>query len=95
MAARIYKTFKNITQSGQRFKNIWVLEFLPNYKAFIEPVMGWTSGSDTVASEVKLQFNSLEAAIKYANNINLSYEIIETSPLVINYNNNYLNNFSA
>ncbi|WHQ46771.1 MAG: ETC complex I subunit [Candidatus Midichloria sp.] len=93
MAARIYQAFKSTTQSGKKLLGKWILEFTPQTKNFIEPVMGWTGGYDTLASEVKLYFESKEAAINYAINASIEYEVLEPKPskVVLNsYTNNFL-----
>ncbi|MDJ1304883.1 MAG: ETC complex I subunit [Candidatus Midichloria sp.] len=93
MAARIYQAFRSTTQSGKKSLGKWVLEFTPQTKNFIEPVMGWTGGYDTLASEVKLYFNSKEAAMNYAANSSIEYEMLEPKPSKITLNS-YINNFS-
>jgi len=92
MAARIYKSFKSATQSGKKFLNKWVVEFIPETKNFIEPVMGWTGGCDTLASEVKLYFDSKEDAMDYAASNFINYEVTEQAPLK-HVCNAYVDNF--
>lgn len=92
MAARIYKSFKSATQSGREALCKWVLEFIPEQNNFIEPVMGWTGGYDTLASEVKLYFDSKEEAINYAVNYMIEYEVLESKTCKMSYKS-YTNNF--
>ena len=94
MAARIYKSFKSPTQSGKRNLNQWVLEFITTKSSFVEPVMGWTGGYDTLASEVKLYFSSKEEAINYAANNKIEYELLESVANKITYKA-YVNNYIA
>ena len=65
MRARIYQPAKTATQSGQARTRTWVLEFAPESKRFSDPLMGWTGSSDTQA-QVRLTFDSKEAAVEYA-----------------------------
>ncbi|MBK5933150.1 NADH dehydrogenase [Rhodovulum imhoffii] len=65
MRARIYKPAKTPTQSGQARTHQWVLEFAPASAREIDPLMGWTSSSDTL-TQVRMRFASKEAALNYA-----------------------------
>lgn len=64
MSARIYKPAQNAMQSGPGDDH-WVLEFEPAEKRRIDPLMGWT-GSGDMRSQVKLKFETKEAALAYA-----------------------------
>lgn len=76
MQATIFKPCKTAMQSGTRNCKEWVLEYEPNAKRTIEPVMGWVSSSDTMR-EVKLRFDSKEEAIQFAENNDIKYHVIE------------------
>ncbi|MGG7643774.1 ETC complex I subunit [Rhodovulum sp. YNF3179] len=65
MRARIYKPARNAMQSGTAKTRHWVLEFSPASPREVDPLMGWTS-SDDMLSQVKLSFDSKEAALSYA-----------------------------
>jgi NADH dehydrogenase len=65
MSARIYKPARNAMQSGQGKTTHWVLEHAADTARDIDPLMGWTSSSDT-QTQVKLRFPSKEAALDYA-----------------------------
>lgn len=52
-------------QSGTGKSKYWLLEFAPASRREVDPLMGWTSSSDTQA-QVKLKFDSKEAALEYA-----------------------------
>ncbi|KAJ56419.1 ETC complex I subunit [Actibacterium mucosum KCTC 23349] len=65
MQARIYQPARNAMQSGNAKSNHWVLEFAPASARSVDPLMGWTSSADTQA-QVKLSFDSKEAALNYA-----------------------------
>jgi NADH dehydrogenase len=51
--------------SGTAKTRIWLLEFAPTEAREVDPLMGWTSSSDT-QSQVRLQFDTLEQAVEYA-----------------------------
>ena len=51
--------------SGMGRTRDWVLEFAPTSAREIDPLMGWTSSSDTQA-QVRLRFPTKEAAQDYA-----------------------------
>jgi hypothetical protein len=65
MRARIYKPAKTAMSSGTAKTRDWVLEFAPAEARHIDPLMGWTSSGDTQA-QVKLRFESKDAALAYA-----------------------------
>ena len=62
-------------QSGLGNSKSWVLEFVSK-KSGVNPLMGWESSTDTL-SEIKLEFESKEDAIKYAKKNKLNYEVID------------------
>ena len=51
--------------SGTAKTKHWVLEFAPESARAIDPLMGWTSSSDT-QSQVRLMFETKEEALDYA-----------------------------
>src|ERR1700704_2621814 len=63
--AVIYRPARSAMTSGQASTRRWKLRFERRSAPFIEPLMGWTGGDDTLA-QVELTFPSLEAAIAYA-----------------------------
>ena len=64
-------------QSGTAKSGRWLLEFEPAAQArSIEPLMGWTSSSDTSA-QVKLWFDTREDAVAYAIRNGLAYTVAE------------------
>lgn len=65
MRARIYQPSKTAMSSGTAKTHQWVLEFAPASARDVDPLMGWTSSSDT-QSQVKLRFDTKDAAISYA-----------------------------
>lgn len=65
MPARIYRPAKTAMSSGTAKTKAWVLEFAPETSREVDPLMGWTSSSDTQA-QVRLRFDSKQAALDYA-----------------------------
>lgn len=66
MPARIYQPARSAMQSGTAKTKHWVLEYVNETGRDVDPLMGWTSSSDTQA-QVRLRFSSKEAALEYAN----------------------------
>ena len=76
MRARIYQPAKTAMQSGMAKTHSWVLEFAPSSTREVDPLMGWTSSSDT-QSQVKLRFESKEAALEYAREHKIDADVLE------------------
>ncbi|MEL6619951.1 MAG: ETC complex I subunit [Pseudomonadota bacterium] len=65
MRARIYQPAKTAMSSGTAKTHGWVLEFAPASARSVDPLMGWTSSSDTQA-QVRMTFDTKEGAQAYA-----------------------------
>ena len=65
MRARIYQPAKTAMSSGQGKTKHWYLDFAQGSARSVDPLMGWTSSDDT-QSQVRLRFDSKEAAVAYA-----------------------------
>jgi len=76
MVARIYKPAKTAMQSGNARTRNWVLEFQPEEKREVEPLMGWTSSRD-MKSQVRMTFPSKDDAIAYARRNGIAFVIKE------------------
>ena len=76
MSARIFKPAKTAMSSGLARTHDWVLEYTQSSAREVDPLMGWTSSADT-QSQVTLRFENKEAAIQYAKQKALAYEVIE------------------
>lgn len=76
MRARIYRPSKTATQSGTAKSRDWVLEFSPETARRIDPLMGWTS-SDDMNSQVRLNFETREAAEVFARAKGLDYVVLK------------------
>ncbi|WP_238365881.1 ETC complex I subunit [Mesobacterium pallidum] len=76
MPARIYRPARNAMQSGMAKSRTWVLEFAADSAREVDPLMGWTSSSDT-QSQVRLRFESKEAALDYAKDHGIDATVTE------------------
>lgn len=76
MRARIYQPARSAMQSGLGKSRVWVLEFAPASAREIDPLMGWTATSDT-ETQVRLRFDSREAALAYAAAKGIDAEVTE------------------
>lgn len=76
MRARIYQPARNAMTSGQGRTKTWILEFAPEGGKDIDPLMGWTSSSDTQA-QVKLKFSTKAAALAYAKEHGITATVTE------------------
>ncbi|MCJ8139981.1 ETC complex I subunit [Falsirhodobacter halotolerans] len=74
MRARIYKPAKTAMQSGQAKTKQWVLDYAPETAREIDPLMGWTSSDDT-QRQVRLRFDTCEAAETYARENGIEVEV--------------------
>jgi hypothetical protein len=79
MRARIYQPAKTAMQSGSAKTHQWVLEFAPASEREVDPLMGWTSSSDT-QSQVRLKFETRAAAEAYATEKGIAYDLVEPKP---------------
>ncbi|MEM9169623.1 MAG: ETC complex I subunit [Pseudomonadota bacterium] len=75
MFARIFQPAKTAMQSGKAKARSWVLEFESEAARRIDPLMGWTSGADTRAGQVRLTFETREAAVRYAEERGIPYAV--------------------
>lgn len=76
MRARIYQPARNAMQSGTARTHDWVLDFAPADARAIDPLMGWTSSADT-QRQVRLRFETREAAEAYARARGIAYDVLE------------------
>lgn len=76
MRARIYRPARNAMTSGMAKTRNWVLDYAPASAREMDPLMGWTSSSDT-QTQVRLRFESKEAALEYAEAHGIDAEVIE------------------
>jgi hypothetical protein len=74
MRVRIYQPAKTAMQSGRGGTKRWVLEFEPEARRELDPLMGWTSSPNT-RTQVRMSFDTLEEAIAYAERQGYAYTV--------------------
>jgi hypothetical protein len=79
MTARIYRPAKTAMQSGQARTKVWVLEFEGAAPREVDPLMGWTSSTD-MRAQVRLEFDTKEEAIAYAERNGIPFRLREPKP---------------
>lgn len=94
MYARIHRPARTAMQSGQRKTREWVVEFEPETPfRSKDPLMGWTRSADT-NHQVRLEFDTREAAIDYCVRNKIPHRVIEPRE-AIRRPKSYAANFSA
>jgi hypothetical protein len=91
MPARIYRPTKSATQSGSARTRFWLLEFERETAPQIEPLMGWTSSTDT-RPQVRMWFATEAEAVDYARRHGLAYRVENARPetrKVLSYSDNF------
>ncbi len=76
MRARIYQPARTAMSSGQGKTKHWVLEFAQTSPREVDPLMGWTSSSDT-QTQVRLNFAAKEEALAYAKEHGIDAQVFE------------------
>ncbi len=76
MVARIYNPSKTAMQSGRAQTRKWVLEFQPEERREVEPLMGWTSSRD-MKSQIRMSFPSKDEAVAYARRNGIAFVVHE------------------
>ena len=79
MTARIFKPAKSAMSSGQAKTREWVLEYVNDTAREVDPLMGWTSSSDTQA-QIRMKFATKEAALDYANENGIDAVVVDPKP---------------
>ena len=79
MRARIFRPARNAMTSGMAKTRAWVLAFAPASARGVDPLMGWTSSDDT-QSQVRLRFDTKEAALEYAEAHGIDADVFEPKP---------------
>lgn len=73
--ARIFQRPKNAMQSGRYRIDPWTLEFEPAEAKRPDPLTGWAGSGDT-REQVRLGFDTAEAAMAYAEKNGLAFEVV-------------------
>ena len=76
MRARIFQPAKTAMSSGTAKTKGWVLEFTQESARSVDPLMGWTSSDDT-QTQVRLQFDTRDAAVDYADRHGIQATVVE------------------
>ncbi|WP_278924498.1 MULTISPECIES: ETC complex I subunit [Pseudophaeobacter] len=79
MRARIYRPARNAMTSGMAKTRKWVLDYAQASAREVDPLMGWTSSSDT-QTQVRLRFDTKEAALEYAKDHGIDAEVVDPKP---------------
>lgn len=79
MPAKIYQKPKSAMQSGKARSDLWVLEFEQSEARRPDPLMGWTGSGDT-QSQVRLTFETKDAAKAYAEKYGITARVHATPP---------------
>jgi len=91
MRVRIYQPTKTAMQSGRGGTKRWMLEFEPEARREMDPLMGWTSSRDTRA-QVRMSFDTLEEAVAYAEKQGYAYSVQSAQARVVrpkSYSDNF------
>ena len=78
--ARIIETDRKTTQSGRAKAGKWTLEFESDRPQRHDPLTGWVGQADTRA-QVRLAFDTKEAAIAYAEKHGFDYHLVPAPPV--------------
>ncbi|UXN73039.1 ETC complex I subunit [Devosia sp. A8/3-2] len=91
MTARIYRPARNAMQSGKGKSKNWVLVHEPAAQREIDPLMGYTTSTDT-RQQIKLSFDTLELAEAYAQKNGIAYSVQpahDATPKRVSYPDNF------
>jgi len=80
--AVIEREGRSVTQSGRRRAGSWRLRFERRHRYGVDPLTGWTSGTDPL-TQIELRFPDAASAIRYAERHDLPYELREDPPAPI------------
>jgi hypothetical protein len=78
--ARISELERKTTQSGKAHAGRWLLEFERQQPLRPDPLTGWNGSGDT-NPQVRLTFQSREAAIAYCGRHQLQYHVVTAPPV--------------
>lgn len=93
MRARIFLPPKSAMQSGTAKTHRWLLEYEPERAKLRDHLMGWT-GSDDMRQQIRMSFDSREAAIAYAEKYGIPYDV-EIPVVRVHKPKSYADNFRA
>jgi hypothetical protein len=97
-SARIYRPAKDASQSGTARTKQWVLVFDQTKPRETDPLMGWYGSSDMM-QQVRLEFDTREEAVAYAQREGITYRVEEpgkeTTRKGLSYSDNFKFNRTA
>ena len=91
MLARIFRPARTAMQSGMAQTDKWMLEYEPEVPMRADPLMGYSSSSD-MRQQVRLEFDSREEAVAYAERNAIPYRVSEAkerAPKKLSYSDNF------
>ena len=95
MEVRIYQPAQSAMQTGSGGGNSnWLMEFEQTSGKQADALMGWMGGANS-SDQVKMKFDSKDAAVAFAERKGFSYQVIEPKPRKVkirNYADNYAYN---
>ena len=91
-SARIYRPSKDASQSGLARTKQWLLEFDQTAPRETDPLMGWTGSSDML-QQVRLEFETSDEAVAYAEREGIAYRVEEAKPQTVRKGLSYSDNF--
>lgn len=80
--ARIIEEQRKTTQSGKAGEGRWTLEFERQQPQRPDPLTGWNGSGDT-ATQIRLKFDSKEAALAYAERKGLTVHLVPAAPVAM------------
>jgi len=78
--ARISELDRKTTQSGNANAGYWLLEFERQEPLRPDPLTGWNGSGDT-NPQIRITFQSKEAAIAYCDKRGLQYHVVPAPPV--------------
>ena len=95
MRARIFQPAKTAMSSGMAKTKKWILEHSAQSARDVDPLMGWTSSTDTQA-QVRLEFDTKDAALAYAAEHGIDAAVQDPTPRKMNIRpSGYAENFAT
>ncbi|MFC7537277.1 ETC complex I subunit [Sphingomonas sp. GCM10030256] len=80
--ARIIENSRKTTQSGRAKAGTWSLEFERSQAQHHDPLMGWPGSGDT-KTQVRLSFDTRDAAVAYCEKHGFEYHVIPAPPMAL------------
>lgn len=92
MTTRIYLSNRHAMQVGRAKTKQWLLEYSPSGERFLDPLMGWTSNTQT-QTQLRLKFPTKEAAVRYAEKNSIPYTVVPQQ-IPVQQKKSYADNFA-